>query len=960
MTADVGLGEPRARRRSRALTAVALLAAAAFVVLGIGSPLLGTTVFAGTDGMAEKSPYLDAGYHGAATQNMYMDDVYTAELPATDLYAQTHAEWNPYVAAGTPLGATPNYALFSPLTLPRYVLPGWLAPAYIKLFEMIVSIAGCVLFLRLLGLRHAAAILGGIVFAGSGFMVVWTNWPQTRLAALIPWLFWAAERVVRHRRVTDAVLVACALAGMLLAGFPAVTAYAVLTVVPYVLVRTFARRRADAAGVVRPLMLFGGGVAGAVALAAVQLLPWLYFYRTWWIDGRAQTPADHLSPAYLVTMFAPWTFGTAGQPRDAPRWYAADNMVEASSYLGAAALVLVVVAVAAARPARSLLPRGAWSFLVAATAGWLAVIYTAVPLRLLVELPVFSANFVGRARSVLGFLLAVLAAVGFEVLLRKPAPAPRSRFARWWGPLVVLGAAAGVALLVVQARSVAAAADGRYPGVSTLRYAGRQTTLGLLLIAVAAGAVALLRLRRPDGGAISRSPGVVRRAAAMRFGAATLLLGLVVGQALSYTGPYWPRAARDTYYPVTDTHRFLAGHLGDDRYVGTGYAMFQGENSAYRLRSLSGHTFVDAGLATLLNAMPHSALHSPTQVFADPMPEDAASPVLDRLGVRYLVASPRDREFGAYRQTPTDGSEYDLRPERPVAAPVPAGGPLRAVGVTPLAAAPADPDARLDVVVRDGSGRVLVEARRLLTGMRAGEPFLVPVAGEGIPAGAPPTVTMTLHAGAAVRVAGAAGAPATSVISPEADGLALVYAGSSVVYERLHALPRIRWASSAVVEPDPVRRVALLASGTLRADQVVLSQAGPGADGAGAAVRAEGDDPDVIRVAVRAQGDGYLVVADAIQAGWTAWIDGRRVPLRAADHAVVAVAVPSGEHVVQLRYASPYSGAGGWITVVAAVAAAGLVLVDRRLRRGRRRPATGGPAHDPGESSSSEREAVLR
>nr|BFE64012.1 hypothetical protein GCM10020063_085380 [Dactylosporangium thailandense] len=941
MTVDGEPGETAgSRRRPRALTVVALVAAAMFVLFGIGSPLLGTTVFAGTDGMAEKSPYLDAGYHAQATQNMYMDDIYTAELPATDLYAQTGADWNPYVAAGTPLGSTPNYALYSPMTLPRYVLPGWLAPAYIKLFEMAVAIAGCVLFLRLLGLRTPAAVLGGIVFASSAFMVMWTNWPQTRVAALIPWLFWGAERLVRYRRPSDAVPVAGALAGMLLAGFPSVTAYAMLTVGPYVLVRALALRRADGVGLVRPLVLFGGGVAGGVALSAVQLLPWLYFYQTWWIDGRAQTPADHLSPAYLVTMFAPWTFGSAGQPADAPRWYPADNMVEASSYLGAAALVLVVVAVAAARPARSLLPQGAWTFLVAAAAAWLAVIYTAVPLRLLVELPVFSANFVGRARSVLGFLLAVLAAVGFEVLLRRPAPEPagRSRVGRWWGPAVVLGATAGVALLVVKARGVAATADGHYPGVSALPYADRQAVLGLVLIAAAVAAAALLR--RTGGPAAP-----ARGAAAIRLGAATAVFGLVAGQALSYVGPYWPRAPRETYYPVTDTHRFLAEHLGDDRYVGTGYAMFQGENSAYRLRSLSGHTFVDARLVALLNAMPHSALHAPTQVFADPTPEDAASPVLDRLGVRYLVASPRDRAFGAYRETGSDGSAYELRPEQPVTAPLPAGGPLRAVGVAPLSAPASDPGARLDVVIRDESGRVLAEARRLLAGLRAGEPFLVPVAGEGIASAPRPTVTMTLHAGAAVRVAGVAGLPATSVISPGSDGLALVYAGSSVVYERRTALPRIRWASSELVEPDRDRRVALLASGALPAGEVVLDRPGPGADGRGADVHPDIDGTDSIRVTVRAEGAGYLVVADAIQAGWAAWVDGRPAPLLPADQAVVAVAVPAGVHTVDLRYSSPYSGAGGWITLAAALAAAGLLLAGRWHRRGRRQ---------------SQREAVLR
>ena len=54
-------------------------------------------------------------------------------------------------------------------------------------------IGGMVLFLRRLKLSRPAAWLGWLVFASSAFMVVWTNWPQTRTAALIPALFWGGR-----------------------------------------------------------------------------------------------------------------------------------------------------------------------------------------------------------------------------------------------------------------------------------------------------------------------------------------------------------------------------------------------------------------------------------------------------------------------------------------------------------------------------------------------------------------------------------------------------------------------------------------------------------------------------------------------------------------------------------------------------------------------------------------------
>src|SRR5262249_36852255 len=146
------------------------------------------------------------------------------------------AAWNPYVLGGGPLGSTPNQAVASPLSAPYWVLPGWLAPAYGKLLELVVSIGGMVLFLRRLRLGRAPSWLGALVFAGSAFMVVWTGWPQTRVAALIPALFWAVECLAQRTRVREVALVALPVAGMLLGGFPAVAGYAIVTAAIYLLV----------------------------------------------------------------------------------------------------------------------------------------------------------------------------------------------------------------------------------------------------------------------------------------------------------------------------------------------------------------------------------------------------------------------------------------------------------------------------------------------------------------------------------------------------------------------------------------------------------------------------------------------------------------------------------------------------------------------------------------------------
>ena len=95
---------------------------------------------------------------------------------------------------------------------------------------------------------------------------------------------------------------------------------------------------------------------------------------------------------------------------------------------------------------------------------------------------------------------------------------------------------------------------------------------------------------------------------------------------------------------------------------------------------------------------------------------------------------------------------------------------------------------------------------------------------------------------------------------------------------------------------------------------------------------------------MNAQGAGFLVVADALQSGWTVEVDGRRAELMDADHAGVAVRVPEGRHTVTLHYTP-----GGWrlgqvLSALTMLGLAGVVIWDVRRRR---RPALG--SHDPPE-----------
>jgi hypothetical protein len=917
---------------NRLLTAVVVLGIAFFALLGVGAPLLGGRVFAGTDHLVTRAPYSELTQYAQVTPtNVYVGDTWDSSMPNTILFfdqlrAGEYAQWNPYVAGGVPLGATPNFAVLGPLNLPYLLLPSQLAPGYTKLLEILVAIGATWLFLRRLGLRAAAGLLGGLAFAGSGFMISWTGWPQTRVAAFIPAVFWGAELVVSRRRARDAAVLALAVAAMIFGGFPAVTLQTLATVGIYVVVRVWGQYRHDGDRGVASRSLVGvvAGVAAGAALTAVQLLPWITEMSNAYISGRHQIGSDHLSVASLITSIAPWAAGTAG-PTHGPYWFIPVNLVESLSYVGAAALVLAITAVLMARRGRAVLPTGVWTFLVAASAGWFLLIYVGrLPLALLQKLPIlFADNYIGRARSILGFLVAVLAGVGVELLLRRRADAaatagragPGER--RWRALVLTLVGIAGV-LAIGSTWYFAFTSEGG--GWSRVGYMWGQLAPGLVLLAVSVAlAVLLWRRGRLDPARDSRPM--------LRWWAASGLAVLVAGQAVWTVQPFWPRPSADTFYPVTDVHTFLEQRLGHDRYAGTTDAMDMSIDTALGLRAATGHAFVERRYGELVRDVPGQPQNLyPTHARFLPEEEALTSPVLDLMATRYAVVALDQPVLGKELPAQLDATTARLDSGVPVTVPLPGTGGVRAVSVTPDEDDDWGPRDSIAVDVRDASGREVARSQRLIRTTVAGAPLMLPVAAEDVAPTAKLTATLTVTAARPLTVRGAGGKVTAGVVFPQDDGLRIAYVGSALVYERLRARPRLRFAGAPVEVADPAARLKLLASGELTPDQVVLEQAPTAGGGTGTAqLVTDGMDEVVARVSAR--GSGYVVLSDAIQSNWAATVDGVPAPMLRADHAFVAVAVPDGEHTVRFAYVGTGGGLGGWVSAVAAVAVGGTLIM---------------------------------
>jgi hypothetical protein len=903
-------------------TVVAWASVAVFVLVGIGSPLLGRTVFLGTDLLVRTPPWVSSGIGDGTVTNAFIGDTLDATVPQTSLIKRSLLDghlalWNPYLVGGTPLGALPNAGLFSPISWVWFLVPDSYAPGAVKLVEMAVAVAGMALFTRRLGLSSAAQAVSGLVFVSSGFMIAWTNWPQTRVAAFVPLLFWAVDRALSRRRWADAIPVALVLTSMLLGGFPAIVGYAVYGVLGYAVVRLLALR-ADPAEWLRAAGVGTSGAVLGIGLAAWQLVPFLVSVASV-VDfsSRAQTSDMHLSWSALSTAIVPGILSGVADPL----WGGSGNPIERFSSLGAATVVLVgasLVVRSSRHPARAV------SLYALASAGFCALlVYGGGPVLALAQLfPVFSDNNVTRLRVMLGFFVAICAGYGFHqiqtaVKLREELRSTSGRGAwvllatRW----IAIGLSAIVITVLVRQTLYLAPAEA----IDQVR-GGTVIAAGLVALC---GLVVFLAW-------VTRS----RRWVAV---AGVIIPVVLAGQALSVVSSWWPKSPLASFYPTTATHDFLHKNLGSERYITVGQTMLPGTSSLYELRAANGHAFQTSQMRALLEAADPGAMLTPT--YSVTSLEGLSSPALDRMAVRYGVAGPGARIPGRLEELGKATSTAVIGPGGSILS-----RPFRAGVRGVLVDLPRGLDTkgngglRVSVVAQDGT--VLASTTRMLPAVAARRMVWVALAAQDIPPGVSARVKLEgLRTSSLVVRADPDRSWAVWVVRGQ-DELKVVHTGDATIYQRTSAAARFRWASDDRVVADETARVRLLSSGKVSESTVVLQRAADARDLGGASrasVRVLADDGDNMKVAVNADGAGFLVVADALGAGgWTASVDGRASPLVPADEAFSAVYLGPGRHVVSLDYAAPGLRLGSAISaasVIVLLLGVSLIVIRRRSRR---------------------------
>ena len=115
-----------------------------------------------------------------------------SELPGGDLL------WNPHMAAGRPYLANMQSGIFSPFSLPSYLLPFWWSLGLVAALKLFLASFGTYLFARRLGQSFWGGLLAGCVFGFGLYVVVHLMYPIGSVYVLIPLLLVATDGVTRR------------------------------------------------------------------------------------------------------------------------------------------------------------------------------------------------------------------------------------------------------------------------------------------------------------------------------------------------------------------------------------------------------------------------------------------------------------------------------------------------------------------------------------------------------------------------------------------------------------------------------------------------------------------------------------------------------------------------------------------------------------------------------------------
>jgi hypothetical protein len=598
--------------------------------------------------------YRPAGLSGYT--NTLLSDLPFADYPwrffARELLREgTLPLWNPHVFAGIPFFDNPQTGIFSPFSLPLWILPlnyGIGVAAAIKLW---VGAFGTYLLVRQLRLGFLPGLLAGTCFAFASINIVWlTHETLPAVAVMLPWMLWSIERVFERGRIGSAVWLALLTAIALTGGHPGMQVHVVAVAALYALVRAATMRGAERSERLRPLALAGGGLVLGAALVAVMLIPEaLSSHGTVGVSarqgGNGSIPGSQMPfSASRTFLFPDWwgrpsALSATDQPASSisPTAFVEVNYNERTFYAGVVALVLAAIGTAARDGWRRKAPFAALAFV-----GIVIPLHAPVIYPLVEHLPVFELVQNQRLHFAYELAAAVLAAFGLQALLERPAGDRRR-----------LGIVAGALALGVIVFATIGPSGSDVGHLLTHFATGKDfqsndvialTSVAWFLLLAAGVALAVLAARRwPQ----------------RRHAIAIALVLLAAVDMLHFAHGYQPMApASKVVVPRTPAIAYLQRHERDGRMIGVEYTLPNDWSGTYGLNDVRGYDPPQPTQRLYRLWRRATPNQIPWQSFGVEALDGTIVRVVSVLGARYVVLAPGAKLAG----DTTDPALADLHP----------------------------------------------------------------------------------------------------------------------------------------------------------------------------------------------------------------------------------------------------------------------------------------------------------
>ena len=453
------------------------------------------------------------------------------ELQVSALQHGQVALWTPYEWMGQPLLGQMQPGVFSPFTWLLALAPlrdGFLQFHWVNWWFVLIHLAGAWFMwamLRDVGLREAAAVIGGVLYACIGFYGS-TDWPHVLASAIwAPLVFLYVFRVLRGERpMASACLSGVFLAMAWLSGYFASAYYLSLAALVVLTVGLWQQEGPRS----RRIRILGAWLAVAGAVSAPQILPAAEY-------GRAAIRWTATGPLrWDQKVGLPEHFDSGMKGSDIPHLVIPGADLHAEPFTGAIALGLAGLALVGGRGRRerialTSLAVASMLFVLAQSLFLYGALYALVPMLEKSRAPV-------NALCVFHFAVAALAAFGLDNLLSGGFSAAARRMARG---LALFG---GLLLILITVL-------GFLPSFAGSVFNFRDPRIFPLCL------VALLFA----GGCFAFLKGVIGARTA------AVLLGFFVlaeqGQVAGYAWPHATETSRRTLLPPLENTRDLADFL---------------------------------------------------------------------------------------------------------------------------------------------------------------------------------------------------------------------------------------------------------------------------------------------------------------------------------------------------------------------------------------------------------------